>query len=81
MNDTEERGALIDFMKKSEITPVFHYLSLHKSTFYLDKHDGRELENSDRFTDNLVRLPLYFELSELDVIKICNTIRTFFNER
>jgi dTDP-4-amino-4,6-dideoxygalactose transaminase len=81
MNNTEERATLIDFMKKSEITPVFHYLSLHKSTFYLDKHDGRELENSDCFTDNLVRLPLYFELSELDVIKICNTIRAFFNER
>ena len=81
MNNIEERAALIDFMKKSEITPVFHYLSLHKSPFYLEKHDGRELENSDRFTDNLVRLPLYFELSELEIIKISHTIHTFFNAR
>lgn len=81
MNNIEERAALIDFMKKSEITPVFHYLSLHKSPFYLEKHDGRELENSDRFTDNLVRLPLYFELSELEIIKISDTIHTFFNAR
>ncbi len=81
MNNIEERAALIDFMKKSEITPVFHYLSLHKSPFYLEKHDGRELENSDRFTDNLVRLPLYFELSELEIIKISDTIHNFFNAR
>ncbi len=81
MNNIEERAALIDFMKKSEITPVFHYLSLHKSPFYLEKHDGRELENSDRFTDNLVRLPLYFELSELETIKISDTIHNFFNAR
>lgn len=40
------------------------------------KHDGRELPNSDYFTDNLLRLPLYYELTEEQVITICNEIKT-----
>jgi dTDP-4-amino-4,6-dideoxygalactose transaminase len=57
-----ERTALIDFLKKRHIMPVFHYLSLHKSPFYTDKHDGRQLPWADYYTDCLVRLPLYYEL-------------------
>jgi dTDP-4-amino-4,6-dideoxygalactose transaminase len=41
MNSLEERSALIDFMRSEEVMPVFHYLSLHKSPYYQDKHDGR----------------------------------------
>ncbi len=58
----DERMSLIDFLKSRQILPVFHYLSLHKSPFYADKHDGRELPWSDHYTDCLVRLPLYYEL-------------------
>ncbi|GAB3874424.1 dTDP-4-amino-4,6-dideoxygalactose transaminase [Hymenobacter segetis] len=58
-----ERGALIDYLKQQQILPVFHYLSLHKSLFYAAQHDGRELTWSDHYTDCLVRLPLYYELT------------------
>ena len=57
-----ERSALIDHLRERQILPVFHYLSLHKSPFYQDKHDGRSLPWSDHYTDCLVRLPLYYEL-------------------
>jgi dTDP-4-amino-4,6-dideoxygalactose transaminase len=81
MNSIEERTALIDFMREQDIMPVFHYLSLHKSQFYIDKHDGRELENCDMFADRLVRMPLYFDLNEFDVRQITKVINAFFNER
>ena len=60
----EERTRFIDMMQAKGIMPVFHYLSLHKSPYYHEKHDGRELPNSDRFEDCLVRLPFYYELEE-----------------
>jgi GH24 family phage-related lysozyme (muramidase) len=47
-NNLEERTALIAHLKKDDILAVFHYLSLHDSPFYKDKHDGRDLPNSDR---------------------------------
>lgn len=58
----EQRNRLINFLKEREISAVFHYLSLHKSDYYIDKHDGRELTETDRYSDTLVRLPMFYEL-------------------
>ncbi|MBR5076744.1 MAG: dTDP-4-amino-4,6-dideoxygalactose transaminase [Bacteroidales bacterium] len=66
-NNLEERTALIAKLKEKGIGAVFHYLSLHSSPYYLDKHDGRSLPNCDRFADCLVRLPMYYELGLDDV--------------
>lgn len=70
----EERTALIKKLKDNDILAVFHYLSLHSSPYYKDKHDGRELPNCDRFADCLVRLPMFYELEMEDVDRICNVI-------
>jgi dTDP-4-amino-4,6-dideoxygalactose transaminase len=77
-NSPEERTRLIVELKKKGIMAVFHYQSLHKSKYYHDKHDGRELPNSDRFTDCLVRLPLYYDLTIEQVKLICSEIHKVF---
>jgi dTDP-4-amino-4,6-dideoxygalactose transaminase len=74
----EERSALIEHLKKAGILAVFHYLSLHRSPFYRDKHDGRALPHSDFFTDHLLRLPLYFQLTDRQLDKITKQIKRFF---
>ena len=73
-NSLEERTALINKLKANDIGAVFHYLSLHSSPYYQDKHDGRDLPNCDRFADCLVRLPMFYVLSEEDVVRICDVI-------
>lgn len=72
--DSEQRTDLIDFLKKNGINAVFHYLSLHKSPYYTTKHDGRDLEQTDRYSDCLVRLPMFYEL---DVKQVIDTIVGF----
>lgn len=74
----EERTALIGRLRDEGILAVFHYLSLHSSTFYQDKHDGRPLPHCDGFADRLLRLPMFFELAEEDVDKICSVILDFY---
>ena len=74
----EERSALIKYLKENEVQAVFHYLSLHSSPYYLDKHDGRPLPNCDRYADCLVRLPMYYDLSEKDVVCVNNTFINFY---
>lgn len=59
---TEQREQLITYLKKKKILSVFHYLSLHKSDFFKNEHDGRKLPMSDFYSENLLRLPFYFEL-------------------
>ncbi len=77
----EDRTNLISYLKKNEIMAVFHYQSLHKSPFYINKHDGRELPNSDWYSDCLLRLPLYFELSFSEVDFISEIIIDFFKTK
>jgi len=61
-NCGEERDRLISYCREREVHAVFHYQSLHRSPYFSGKHDGRELPESDRYSECLVRLPLYYEL-------------------
>ena len=76
-NSYEERSSLINHMKSKEIHPVFHYLSLNKSEYYLKNNDLFEMPNSDKFTDCLLRLPFYYELSAEEQYKIIDTIKEY----
>jgi dTDP-4-amino-4,6-dideoxygalactose transaminase len=70
----EERTALINKCKKQNVHPVFHYLSLHKSPYFQSLHDGRELPHCDKFSDCLLRLPMFYELGEDDQMRITDLI-------
>jgi len=72
-NSLDERSALISTLKANGVLAVFHYLSLHSSPFYCDKHDGRILPNCDKFANCLVRLPLFYEL-ELESINFISDL-------
>ncbi len=76
-NNLEERTALIKHLKDHGILAVFHYLSLHSSPYYTDKHDGRELPECDCYADCLVRLPMYYDLKDEEVAGICQLIQEF----
>lgn len=76
--DLAERDDLILFLKSKEINAVFHYLSLHRSQYYHAKHDGRSLPNTDRFSDCLLRLPLFYDLESDQVTYISNCISEFY---
>ena len=74
----EARTALIKYLKESGVGAVFHYLSLHSSEYYKDKHDGRALPQCDRYADCLVRLPLFYDLTIEEVNHICDLIDTYY---
>ena len=72
--DLETRTRIIAKLKENGILAVFHYLPLHSSEFFRTKHDGRKLPNCDRWADTLVRLPLFHELRDDDIRRICDLI-------
>lgn len=74
-----ERDALIRFLRQRGILLVFHYQSLHQSPFYRDRHDGRPLPNADRYSADLVRLPLFYSLSKEEQEEVIRGINDFFN--
>jgi dTDP-4-amino-4,6-dideoxygalactose transaminase len=68
----EERTSFITKAKSKNIHPVFHYLSLHKSPYYISKftEQNNECPNSDRFSDCLLRLPLFFDITFDDINEV-----------
>lgn len=77
-SDLSQRNGLLEHLGRRGILAVFHYQSLHKSPYYASRHDGRELPNSVRYSDCLVRLPLYYELSDESVESIVDAVLSFF---
>jgi len=71
------RTKLMNYLKEKGIQTTFHYLPLHSSEYYKDKHDGRVLANCDRYGDCLVRLPLFYELKDEEVKYIIESILSF----
>jgi dTDP-4-amino-4,6-dideoxygalactose transaminase len=65
----KQRSVIIQYLKEKNIISLFHYISLHSSPFYVQRHDGRILAESDRYTDCLLRLPIYYEINEDCVIE------------
>lgn len=74
------RQKILASFKKENILAVFHYQSLHSSSYYINKHDGRELKNSDNFSDCLIRLPFYYELADTQVDHIVQFVNEFYND-
>jgi len=80
-SDLEERDRLITYLRSNEVFPVFHYLSLHKSPYYKKQYQGNDLPNSDRYSDILLRLPFFYELSAEHQDKIIDLILKFYTDK
>ncbi len=77
----KQRDIILEGMKRAGILAVFHYLPLHKSRFFSPKHDGRELPNTDRFSDTIIRLPFYAELKGSDTERVCGELKRLIHEK
>jgi dTDP-4-amino-4,6-dideoxygalactose transaminase len=72
------RTRLIARLEAQGISAVFHYVPLHSSP--AGRRFGRavgELPITDRVAATLVRLPLYYDLSESDQMRVIEAVRSF----
>ncbi|AKM48858.1 dTDP-4-amino-4,6-dideoxygalactose transaminase [Edwardsiella anguillarum] len=80
LRDMRERSAFIDFLKEAEIMAVFHYIPLHCSP--AGARFGRFV-GEDRYTtresERLVRLPLFYNLPDVNQRTVINSIQSFFH--
>ncbi|MFI5150567.1 MAG: dTDP-4-amino-4,6-dideoxygalactose transaminase [Bacteroidia bacterium] len=80
LKNLDQRTALIAWLKSKGIQSAFHYLSLHSSPYFEGKYKGPALKNADRYSETLLRLPLYYDLTEEQVRIIFEEINTFFSK-
>ncbi|MBK5074900.1 dTDP-4-amino-4,6-dideoxygalactose transaminase [Budviciaceae bacterium CWB-B4] len=79
LNDVEDRTRFISYLKEAEIMAVFHYIPLHACPAG-EKYG--EFHGEDRYTtkesDRLVRLPLFFNMTDITQRTVINTILSYF---
>jgi dTDP-4-amino-4,6-dideoxygalactose transaminase len=76
----EDRASLIAALKLAGVMAVFHYSSLHKSRYHQSRMPVSTLPHSDRYSDCLVRLPLYPSLTDLEVDFIIDSVNHFYRD-
>lgn len=81
LRDMETRSGLIAHLKALGIQSAFHYIPLHSSKAGLT---FSTFSNEDVYTtkhsEMLLRLPLYYGISRLDLTIIIEAVKGFFNE-
>lgn len=79
LRDSDDRQALINWMKEAEILTVFHYIPLHSSP--AGQQFGR-FHGEDRFTtvesERLLRLPLFYNLTDNNQNTVISSLLSFF---
>ena len=78
MPDLDSRDALITALKSQGIKAVFHYVPLHSSPMG-QKFGYREgdLPLTEDLSGRLVRLPLYYEITAQEQMRVVNAVRQF----
>jgi len=80
-NSLEERTKFIKYLKHNDIHPVFHYIPLHNSPAGLKYcRTASNMKNTNKISDTLVRLPMYYELNDEDLGNIFNVTAKFFKD-
>lgn len=79
VRDIEQRGQLISYLKDNGIMAVFHYIPLHSApagknfTTFFGEDNFTTIES-----ERLVRLPLYFGMSNAEREKVIQSVIEFF---
>ena len=77
----EERTALIKHLKERDILAVFHYVPLHSAPAGLKfgRFAGEDVYTTAE-SDRLLRLPMYFGLTDEDRQAVINAVTEFYDE-
>ena len=79
LHSLEERTALISHLKAQGVSAVFHYVPLHsaKAGLKFGRFHGEDKYTTD-LSERLLRLPLYYGMTEEDANKVIEAVNSFF---
>ena len=77
--DIDERSALIAFLKANGIMAVFHHIPLHTAPagMRFGRFHGED-EYTTKESERLLRLPMFYALTEDQVTYICDKVKEFY---
>jgi dTDP-4-amino-4,6-dideoxygalactose transaminase len=75
----KERTELIEYLKTSSIMALFHYIPLHSSAAGMKygRINGKMAVTED-ISERILRLPMYYELTNDDIEKVVDALERFY---
>ncbi|MCH7946036.1 MAG: DegT/DnrJ/EryC1/StrS family aminotransferase, partial [Armatimonadetes bacterium] len=73
-----DRTRFIAHLAAADMQAVFHYVPLHVSPFYREWYGEVSLPVTERLSDQLVRLPLYYSVGDDEVDTVIEAVRSFY---
>ncbi len=75
----KERNALLGHLRQQGILAVFHYVPLHSSPAGQHYgHVGSTMTVTNKVSASLIRLPVYYEMTDLEVDQVVDEIYNFY---
>ncbi|BAM02589.1 dTDP-4-amino-4,6-dideoxygalactose transaminase [Phycisphaera mikurensis] len=74
---TEARDAALEAFRAANIQAVFHYVPLHAAPMGRELAGGRSLPVTEDLAARLLRLPMFFDLTETEQDRVIATFRGF----
>lgn len=82
LKNMAQRTDFIKFLSDNGVGAVFHYIPLHSAPAGLN---FGSFSGNDKFTtsesERLVRLPIWYGISQSNIDKVCNTIEKYFTSK
>ncbi len=77
--DFEERSGLIEYLKANDILPASHYVPLHSSKAGLKYSEFRgEDKYTTKESERLLRLPMYYSLTNDDLDEVVMRVKEYY---
>lgn len=83
LENIKQRDNLLDFLKFHGIQAIFHYLPLHESPYFtkVSSNEISRLSNAERYGQTLIRLPLFYELTEKQLDFVAAKVAEYFTDK
>ena len=77
-NDLDTRTRFISFMRENDIQTPFHYIPLHSAPAGQKYgYTPAKMDVTDKVSDTLVRLPLYYDMTDADLDFVITKFKAF----
>lgn len=79
LKDVAERTAFSEYMKANDVLTVFHYVPLHSCPAGMEfgRFHGEDIFTT-RESERLVRLPMFYNMTEEEQQRVIHLIKGFF---
>ena len=70
-----------NYLRENGIMATTHYVPLHQSQYYQENFESFKCPNAELFAKRLLRLPLYYELTDKEIIGICHCLKKYIGPK